>query len=260
MVTENNEFIADQAVINRGFSPESYQLRILTQLFGIRSMPAAHNFNQSITQKRLKMMEKSRSAAASRLKLLMVLPAGIILFYLFACSSGTAELSPESSPGTAGKSDVYLKVDQPAEPAGGVMAFRKYIAEHIRYPEEAAKKGVQGKVYIQFIIDENGNLVKAVESSEVPPPPPPPVADDEVPAEPPPPSLEPEKVVINGVVVVTFKPPEGHETGYAKEDIQYLVDEAIRVIVECDIDWKPAMKDGKPVKSAWTMPIAFVLQ
>jgi hypothetical protein len=256
LVTENHEFLADEAVINRGFSPEAYRLRIVAELFGIRSMPAAHNFNQSITQKRLKMMEKSKSTAASRLKFLLVLPPAMWLFYLFACSSQPADSTAKDTPETSGQPEVYYKVDVAAEPEGGVQAFQQYIAQNIKYPAEAVKKGVQGKVYIQFIVDENGNLVKVVQSSEVPPPPPPAAgAEGEVPPPPPP----PEKIVLGGIVVVGYKPPEGIEQEYAKEDVQLLADEAIRVIVESSLKWKPALKDGKPVRSAWTIPIVFKL-
>ncbi len=259
-ITENHEFLADEAVVNRGFPPEAYQLRILAQLFGIRSMPAVHNFNQSITQKRLKMMEKSKSPAVSRLKMLMTLPAAMMLFYVFACSSGQSELSAQDSPESDKKADVYYQVDEAAEPEGGVMAFRKYIAENIRYPEEAAKKGVQGRVYIQFIVDEHGKLVKAIQSAEVPPPPPPPPPAEKVDEDAPPPPPPPEKVALEGIVVVGYRVPEGSEADYSKEDVQLLANEAIRVIRESDFKWKPAMKDGKAVKSAWTMPIVFKLE
>lgn len=261
LVTENHEFLADEAVINRGFSPESYQLRILTQLFGIRSMPAVHNFNQSVTQKRLRMMGKSKSPAVSRLKMILALPLAIMLFYLFACSADTGTNDMPEKATTLepdGSEYIYIKVDVPAEPDGGLMAFRKDLASRILYPEEARKKGIQGKVYIQFIVDENGKIVKAIEDSQVPPPPPPPEkASTE---EPPPPPPVPEKVVLEGIVVAGFRQFEGDETEFSREEIQLLADEAIRVIVESDIRWKPAMKDGKPVRSAWTLPITFILQ
>jgi periplasmic protein TonB len=38
---------------------------------------------------------------------------------------------------------------------GNVM---KYIADSIRYPEEARVKNIQGKVYISFIIEKNGSV------------------------------------------------------------------------------------------------------
>ena len=77
---------------------------------------------------------------------------------------------------------------------------------------------------------------------------------------PPPPPPPPETADIEGIVVVGYRPPEGSEAEYAKEDIQLLADEAIRVIMESDLKWKPALKDGKAVKSAWTIPVAFSLQ
>ena len=42
--------------------------------------------------------------------------------------------------------------------------FRKYIAQNVKYPEEAKKNGVQGKVFVQFVVDKDGTLteVKAV--------------------------------------------------------------------------------------------------
>ncbi len=147
IVTENHEFLADEAVLHRGFSPESYQLRIIAQLFGIRSMPATHNFNQSIIQKRLKMMKRSKSPTISKLKLLLVIPAAAALFYVFACSSTESDLAAQDIPDTEEESLVYLKPDVAAEPAGGVMEFRKFIATNVIYPDEAKKNGVQGKVY-----------------------------------------------------------------------------------------------------------------
>jgi len=258
MVTENHEFLADEAVLNRGFSPEYYQLRILTQLFGIRSMPAVHNFNQSVTQKRLKMMEKSKSAAVSRLKILLALPVAIMLFYLFACSSGPNDMSAQDTLDTDARMEVYEQVEVAAEPVEGVMAFRQDLATRIIYPEEAKKNGVQGKIYIKFIIDENGKLVTAVEDSKVPPPPEKDASAEASP--PPPPPLPTEKVVMEGIVVAGYKLLENDDNEYAQEHIQLLADEAVRVIKESGLSWKPAIKDGKPVKSAWTIPIAFALE
>jgi hypothetical protein len=267
LVTENHEFLADEAVLNRGFSPETYRLRIVAELFGIRSMPTVHNFNQSITKKRLKMMEKSKSTAASRLKLLLVMPTAMMLFYLFACSTVPSDPETKITPEVK-QVDVFIQVDVAAEPEGGIKAFQQYIARNIKYPEEAREKGVQGKIYIQFVVDEKGNLVKAVQSSEVPPPPPPVKDAVEAPAPPPvpdtpddipPPPPPADKIVLEGIVVVGYRPPEGVKARYDPADIQLLANEAVRVISESNLKWKPALNDGKPVKSAWTIPIQFKL-
>jgi len=255
-ITENHEFLADEAVLNRGFNPDAYQVRIISQLFGIRSMPAAHNFNNSIIKKRLKMIKKPKSPTMAKMKFLLVLPAALAMFYMFACSSGDSEMMAQNAPES--ESLVYLTPDVMAEYPGGTIAFRKYIAQHVRYPEEAKNKGVQGKVFIQFVVDEEGKIIQMVQNSDVPPPPP---AENKLKTvdEPPTPPA-PATIDIEGIVVVGYRPPEGTETDYAKEDIQLLADEAIRVLKSVPEKWKPAIKDGKPVKTAWTIPIAFALQ
>ena len=40
------------------------------------------------------------------------------------------------------------------------LEFHKFIAENMRYPPEAAEKGIKGRVIIKFVIDENGELIE----------------------------------------------------------------------------------------------------
>ncbi|MDE5553889.1 MAG: energy transducer TonB [Muribaculaceae bacterium] len=41
---------------------------------------------------------------------------------------------------------------------GGMEAMQKWIAEHIQYPAEAIETQTEGKVIVEFIVDENGNV------------------------------------------------------------------------------------------------------
>lgn len=61
------------------------------------------------------------------------------------------------------KEEFMIVENQPA-PKEGLKAFYHYIQENLVYPSEAKKMGVEGKVFVQFIVDENGMLteVKAV--------------------------------------------------------------------------------------------------
>lgn len=201
-------------------------------------------------------MEKPKSSSINKFKLLLVIPAALALFYVFACTSTESDLSDQDIPEIAEESIVYLKPDVAAEPAGGVMEFRKFIARNVIYPEDAKKYGVQGKVYIQFVIDEKGKVIANVENNgkiASPPPPPPPADDKEE-------GIAPEVTKAEGIVVAGYRPMDGDESAeYTDEQKQLLIDEAIRVI-QLPYEWTPAMKDGKPVKTQWTMPIAFVLQ
>jgi periplasmic protein TonB len=49
---------------------------------------------------------------------------------------------------------------------GGDEALLKYFAENTKYPPECKEIGVEGKVLVEFVIDENGNItdVKVVRS------------------------------------------------------------------------------------------------
>jgi len=52
-------------------------------------------------------------------------------------------------------------IDVPAAFPGGERALYKYISDQVRYPVIAQENGVQGKVYVQFVVDEKGNVVNA---------------------------------------------------------------------------------------------------
>lgn len=90
---------------------------------------------------------------------------------------------------------------------GGDEARMDYIIKNAVYPADAKKAGIEGTVYVQFVIDEKGKVRNAKVLKSVYP------------------SMD--KIALDAVA----KMP----------------------------DWKPAIKDGKPVSYEMTMPIAFKL-
>ncbi len=42
---------------------------------------------------------------------------------------------------------------------GGKEAFVEFIRKHMRYPEEALKKRIQGKVYLKYEVSDNGDIL-----------------------------------------------------------------------------------------------------
>ena len=52
----------------------------------------------------------------------------------------------------------YSSLDQQAEFPGGNMRLKMWLAENIRYPQTAIELGIEGKAYVQFIVDKNGNV------------------------------------------------------------------------------------------------------
>ena len=41
---------------------------------------------------------------------------------------------------------------------GGQEAMMKFVVENVKYPEEAKKNGIQGKVFISFTVTKTGKL------------------------------------------------------------------------------------------------------
>jgi protein TonB len=53
---------------------------------------------------------------------------------------------------------IFLAVEQPAEFPGGMEAMYKFIGKSIRYPASALRMGIEGKAFIGFVVDKEGNL------------------------------------------------------------------------------------------------------
>lgn len=47
--------------------------------------------------------------------------------------------------------------DQPEFP-GGETALYKYLGEQIKYPTQARRMGIEGRVYVQFVVDQEGRI------------------------------------------------------------------------------------------------------
>lgn len=54
----------------------------------------------------------------------------------------------------------YIVEDMPQYP-GGEDAMRKFISQSIIYPDEALEKGIQGRVYVSFVVASDGTVANA---------------------------------------------------------------------------------------------------
>jgi TonB family protein len=55
---------------------------------------------------------------------------------------------------------IFYKVDTLPEFPGGETALRNFLASEIKYPEIASENGIQGKVYVTFIITKKGKVTE----------------------------------------------------------------------------------------------------
>eukprot|EP01026_Neomeris_dumetosa_P001581 TRINITY_DN103907_c0_g1_i3.p1 TRINITY_DN103907_c0_g1~~TRINITY_DN103907_c0_g1_i3.p1 ORF type:complete len:284 (+),score=57.80 TRINITY_DN103907_c0_g1_i3:194-1045(+) len=54
--------------------------------------------------------------------------------------------------------EIFEIVEESAEPVGGYAAFYKFVKKNMKYPNQAKRMGVEGKVYVQFVIDKDGTI------------------------------------------------------------------------------------------------------
>ncbi|GAB4409452.1 MAG: hypothetical protein OHK0053_36260 [Microscillaceae bacterium] len=54
--------------------------------------------------------------------------------------------------------ETFLVVETPPQPKEGFEDFYKYLASQLRYPTEARRMGKEGRVFVQFVVEENGQL------------------------------------------------------------------------------------------------------
>jgi hypothetical protein len=83
-IKTTHEYIADENVVKQGFELFDYQSLLLKQLISIRSVALVNNFNLISIKKRITMMTKSKSGLAAKLKALLIIPAAVAVFFLFA--------------------------------------------------------------------------------------------------------------------------------------------------------------------------------
>lgn len=54
---------------------------------------------------------------------------------------------------------IFTVVETPAEPIGGMQAFYKYLNDRMTYPAQARRMKVEGKVFVEFVVNKDGTLV-----------------------------------------------------------------------------------------------------
>jgi TonB family protein len=173
-----HEYLADEGVLISGCNKLSYQQVLLHQTMGIRVNDLTNNFNHSLLTKRFIMMTKHKSNRLARLKVLLATPAVFLLAVVFTTSpvvqtiaqvenKKQQEIVPppppppkveQQKPQSEAPVDVFVVVEQMPGFPGGDEARMKYLMENINYPEEARKKGIQGTVYAQFIVEKDGKI------------------------------------------------------------------------------------------------------
>lgn len=70
--------------------------------------------------------------------------------------------APPPPPYTVENEDTtWIEVDEMPEFSGGEVALLNFIANAAKYPTSAKDKGIQGRVVVSFIVNEDGKVARA---------------------------------------------------------------------------------------------------
>lgn len=188
-----HEFEADQQMLDSGRNVISYQRLLLNQVFNTSIFTLQNGFSgPSLIKKRMIMMTKKRSKKTSGFKLLLALPFILMVTGYLSCT-GDEVATPEPAVQTetddiimfdfkegehpnksvdeqGEKADLRLKSgqteeqifvvveDMPTFRGGDVNFFREWVQRNVNYPDIAVENGIQGKVFVSFVVDKEGNV------------------------------------------------------------------------------------------------------
>ena len=164
------EFQADAASLG-ACGREDYLHLLYRQATGTGYGHITNNFKSINLKKRIIMMNKSKTRFGAW-KVLAALPV-VALLTMVGCKPATEkavdqeeipfEYSGEdkSAPMDADTDQVCQVVEVDPEFPGGMEALIKYLSENIKYPEQAKKDKIQGKVYISFVVEKDGSVADA---------------------------------------------------------------------------------------------------
>ncbi len=185
-----HEYQADQKLISEGENILEYQRLLLNQLFKTNIFSVQNAFaGTSLIKKRIVMMTKQKTQNRAVLKLIMIVPVLAILAIMFSCSKDDTEAetavdelvideivvigdinSDQSMVTTEEKSledrvkdrEIFVVVEtMPTFQGGDVNNFRDWVQQRVKYPEIAVKNGIQGKVFIMFVVEPDGTVTNA---------------------------------------------------------------------------------------------------
>lgn len=74
----------------------------------------------------------------------------MMLVLLFSFMTSTAQTKKNNM--------VFDVVEVMPQYPGGQIAMMKYIMENMKYPKQAMKEGIQGRVAVSFIVEKDGSI------------------------------------------------------------------------------------------------------
>ena len=138
----------------KGVSGKVYITFIVNELGGIERPQIARGVDPLLDKEALRVMNllktwKPGKQRGETVKVSFTVPIN------FALDGGSKN---ETTVATDDEEPVFLIVEEMPVFPGGKEALGTYISKSVKYPEEARKERIQGKVFVSFVVAKDGNV------------------------------------------------------------------------------------------------------
>lgn len=72
--------------------------------------------------------------------------------------AAATQTQAQTTPPAPSEELVYSYAEQMPQPPGGLVAFMQAVKEQVQYPAAAAKQQIEGRVFVQFVVNREGRL------------------------------------------------------------------------------------------------------
>ncbi len=159
-----HEYDADRCVLEACHDKKAYQKILLDMSFLDYNFPIANPFNYSPLKKRIMMMNKTirKNRARAIIGMLMILPLFSITWLVQSC--GPAPETAVEAEEVVTVTDEYEQeviftvVEEPPRFPGGESARQQFMKDNLEYPHEARQAGIQGTVFVSFVVEQDGSV------------------------------------------------------------------------------------------------------
>ena len=172
-----HEYEADEGVIQNGIDATQYQLLLVRKAVGEHRFTLASGFQHAQLKNRIAMMLKPISPLWMRYAYLILFP--VLAVFMYACNptknnqvpapAAAEEVAPEAIPANDAPQTIEVAVPEKGETVpfqlvetkpgfngGDANEFSKWVNSQLKYPEQAKKDKIQGRVTLQFTVGADG--------------------------------------------------------------------------------------------------------
>ena len=172
-----HEYEADEGVIQNGIDATQYQLLLVRKAVGEHRFTLASGFQHAQLKNRIAMMLKPISPLWMRYAYLILFP--VLAVFMYACNptknnqvpapAAAEEVAPEAIPADDAPQTIEVAVPEKGEAVpfqlvetkpgfngGDANEFSKWVNSQLKYPEQAKKDKIQGRVTLQFTVGADG--------------------------------------------------------------------------------------------------------